>query len=84
MIEAGGADEASKARVRKARIKFKELTLVLTSRRASLRVKREVYIACIQRVLVYGSENWPMKVTDMQRLERVENNDGSVDVWCDT
>ena len=38
----------------------------------SLRVKGNVCKACIQLVLVYGSETWPMKVTDMQRLERVE------------
>ena len=59
MIEAGGgADEVSKASVRKAWIKFKELTPMLTSRGASLRVKGKVYKDCIQRVLVYGSETW--------------------------
>ena len=44
---------------------------ILTSRGASLRAKGKVYKACMQRVLVYGSETWPMKVTDMQQLERV-------------
>ena len=33
---------------------------------------------------MYDSETWPMKVTDMQGLERVGKNDGSVDRWCDT
>jgi len=40
-----------------------------------LKVKDRVYRACVQRVLVYGSETsetWPMKVEDMQRLERTE------------
>src|SRR6266516_2823200 len=41
---------------------------------ASLRVKGKIYRACVQRLLVYGSETWPMKVDDMQRLVRTENN----------
>src|SRR6266516_6433519 len=41
---------------------------------ASLRVKGKIYRACVQRVLVYGSEIWPMKVDDMQRLVRTENS----------
>src|SRR2546425_6020800 len=48
--------------------------MLLTARGASLRVKRKIYRACVQRVLVYGSETWPMKVDDMQRLVRSENN----------
>src|SRR6266516_4133268 len=36
---------------------------------------KDIYCrACVQRVLVYGSETWPMKVDDMQRLVRTENN----------
>ncbi len=35
-------------------------------------VKGKVYKACVQRVMVYGSETWAMKVEDMQRLERAE------------
>jgi len=63
----GGAEEASRARVRSAWAKFKELTPVLTARGASLKVKGKVYKACVQRVLVYSSETWPVKVEDMQR-----------------
>ena len=51
-----------------------DLKMLLTARGASLRVKGEIYRACVQRVLVYGSETWPMKVDDMQRLVRTENN----------
>jgi len=68
----GGAEEASRTRVRCAWAKFKELAPVLTSRGASLKVKGKVYNACVQRVLVYGSETWPVKIEDMQRLERTE------------
>ena len=52
--------------------KFKQLAPILTSRGASLKIKGRVYRACVQRVLVYGSETWPVKVEDMQRLERTE------------
>jgi hypothetical protein len=69
----GGAGDASRARVRCAWAKFKELAPILTSRGASLKVKGKVYNACVQRVLVYGSETWPMKVDDLQRLERTEH-----------
>jgi hypothetical protein len=68
----GGAKEASRARVRCAWAKFRELAPILTSRGASLVVKGKVYKACVQRVLVYGSETWPMKVEDVQRLGRAE------------
>src|SRR3989442_4056212 len=70
----GGAGEASRARVRCAWEKFRDLRRLLTARGASLRVKGKIYRACVQRVLVYGSETWPMKVDDMQRLVRTENN----------
>ena len=39
-----------------------------------MRVKGKIYRPCVQRVLVYGSETWPMKVDDMQRLVRTENS----------
>ena len=32
------------------------LIMLLTARGASLRVKGKIYRACVQRVLVYGSE----------------------------
>ena len=70
----GGAEESSRARVRGAWGKFRDLKMLLTARGASLKVKGKIYKACVQRVLVYGSESWPMKVDDMQRLVRTENS----------
>src|SRR3989442_2630968 len=70
----GGAEEASRARVRCAWGKFRDLRMLLTVRGASLRVKGKIYRACVPRVLVYGSETWPMKKDDMQRLVRTENS----------
>src|SRR5450755_3312303 len=43
-------------------------------RGASLKMKGKIYKACIQRVLVYGSETSAVKVDDMGRLERAENS----------
>ena len=54
--------------------KFRDLRRLLTVRGASLRMKGKIYRACVQRVLVYGSETWPMKVDDMQRLVRSKNS----------
>src|SRR2546425_5032911 len=70
----GGSEEASRARVRCAWRKFRNLGMLLTAREASLRVKGKIYRACVQRVLVYGSKTWPMKKDDMQRLVRTENS----------
>jgi hypothetical protein len=68
----GGAEEASRARVWCAWGKFRELGLIVTSRGASLKVKGKVYSACVQCVMTYGSETWPMGVEDIRRLERTE------------
>src|SRR5260221_433675 len=45
---------------------------ILTLRGASLKLKGKIYRACVQRVMVYGSETWAMKMEDMRRLERAE------------
>ena len=70
--DGGGAEEATRARVKCAWSKFKELAPILTTRGASLKLKGKIYRACVQRVMVYGSETWATKVEDMQRLVRTE------------
>ena len=73
MVSAGGgADLASRTRVRCAWNKFRELGPVLTERGASLKLKGKIFTACVQSVMVYGSETWPMRVEDIQRLQRAE------------
>ena len=69
---AGGAEEASRARVRSAWAKFRELSPLLTARGASLKIKGKLYSIYVQSVMMYGSETWAMKVDDVQRLERTE------------
>ena len=73
MIGSGsGAEEAFRMRVKCAWGKFRELSPILTARRASLKLKGKVYHTCVQSVLVYGSETWALNANDMQRLERTE------------
>ena len=68
----GGAEEAAKTRVRSAWGKFNELAPILTKRGASMKLKGRIYDACVQRVLVYGSETWGMKAEDLAKLMRTE------------
>jgi hypothetical protein len=68
----GGVEVATRARVRCAWAKFRELAPILTVRGASLKVKGKVYRTYVRSVLVYGSETWATKVEDMQKLERTE------------
>ena len=35
-------------------------------------MKGRLYSACVQSAMIYESETWPMKLEDMQRLERTE------------
>ena len=73
MISAsGGAELASRMRVRCAWSKFRELSPILTAKGASLKLKGKVYKACIQSVMIYGSETWAMRIEDMQRLQRAK------------
>jgi hypothetical protein len=68
----GGAEEASRTRVKCAWGKFMELAPLLTTRGASLKLKGKIYRVCVRSVLVYGSETWAMKLDDVHRLERNE------------
>ena len=57
----GGAGDASRTRVRCAWGKFNELKPVLAVSGTSLKLKGKIYKACVQSILVYGSETWPLK-----------------------
>ena len=45
---------------------------ILTVRGASYRIKGRIYSACVQSVLIYGTETWAMKADDLRSLERTE------------
>ncbi len=76
----GGAEEASRARVRSAWLKLRELAQFLTKRGASLTLKGMLYSVClcVPSVMVYGSETWGTRVEDMNILVRAERSMGRV------
>src|SRR5271155_5673422 len=53
-------------------VSYPELSPILTVRGMSLKIKGKIYGACVQSVMVYGSETWALKVSDSQQLERTE------------
>ena len=68
----GGVEEATRAIVRCAWAKFKELFPILTARGASYHIKGKIYRACVQSMLTYGTETWAMKAENLHSLERTE------------
>ena len=70
--------KAARARVRCAWAKFKELSPILTVRGASYRIKRRIYSACVQSVLIYGTETWAMKADDLRSLGKDRTYDGEM------
>ena len=71
MLDAGGgAQSSSITRVQCAWGKFRNLLPLLTSKAVPSKVKGELFRACVQTVMLYGSETWPVKVEDTQRLHR--------------
>ena len=61
--------------------KFKELSPILTVRGASYRIKGRIYSACVQSVLIYGTETWAMKADDPEKFGKDRTYDGEMDVW---
>ena len=68
----GGLQEAASARVRCTWAKFKELSIILTAHGASNHIKGNIYRACVQSVLTYGTETWTMKAENRHSLGRTE------------
>ena len=63
----GGAEEACRNRVKNAWMSLNKLGQILTTTDVSLRLKGKFNIMCVQRVMVYGSETWPMRVEELRR-----------------
>ena len=49
-----------------------ELSPILTARGSSYRIKGEIYKACVQSAMTYGTETWAMKKASLHSLERTE------------
>ena len=52
--------------------KFRELLPILTCRSLSWRTRWKVFSACVRSVLLYGTENWNMRTTHTNKLERTD------------
>ena len=61
----GGADEAVVARIRKGWSNFKELLPFLTDKYITLAVRGKVYEACVRNAMLYGSETWAVRKSDV-------------------
>ena len=69
MLDAGGGAESSTVtRVRSGWKMFRELLPLLTTKTISLKVKGELYAACVRSVMLYGSETWPIKVEESPKV----------------
>ena len=70
----GGVAKAVRCLVRCAWGKFNELMPILTMKGTSLKVKGKIYKACVQSVMMNGSETWALMVEDTQKLKRTETS----------
>ena len=62
----GGVERAVRARVATAWAKWREICGLLCIKRIPLKIRANIYDACIRSVLLYGAESWPLT----QRLEQ--------------
>ena len=64
-------------------VEIQELNLMMTARRASLKLKGKIYSACVRSSMIYGSETWLMKLkTSIDRKGR--KDDCETYVWSNT
>ena len=68
----GGCDAAVKARVRAAWKKWREHGALLVRKQIPLDVRMRVYEACVRSVMLYGCENWAVKVEHVRMVEAAE------------
>jgi hypothetical protein len=73
MLDAGGGAECSTiTRVKCNWQKLRDLLPLLGSKAVYMKVEDCLYKSCDQTVLLYGSETWPGKTEDTQRLDMTE------------
>ena len=71
---AGGCELSTTSRVKTA-WKFKKLKPVLSSRHLSFKARGRVYSSCVESVMLYASETWPLTKPSLQRLQRNDQTD---------
>ena len=65
---AGGTEVAAATRIMCGWKKFRELSPFLSSRAPSLRLKGQVYDACVRSSMLYGSETWSMTKETLHKI----------------
>ena len=68
----GGCETAVISKVRIGWMKIRECRELLRGRRFSLRMKGMVCRSCIRSAMLYGSETWCLRETEMTILKRTE------------
>ena len=64
----GGYETAVTSRVKIGWMKFRECGELLHGRKFSLRMKGMVYPSCVRSAMLYGSETWCLRETEMAIL----------------
>ena len=68
-----GCSDAVSARIISSWRAFRELLPILTNRAIRLKLRGNVFNSCVRKVLLYGSEIWPLLNEDIQRLITADN-----------
>ena len=68
----GGCETAVTSRVRIGWMKFRECKELLRGRRFSLRMKGMVCRSCVRSAMLYGSETWCLRKSEMAILRRTD------------
>ncbi len=68
----GGCEAAVTARARFGWVKFRECGELLHGKRFSLKTKGRVYRSCVRSAMLYGSETWCLRGSEMSILRRTE------------
>ena len=67
----GGVEAAVAARVRVGWRKFKEISGMLCGRDVSMKIKGQLYKACVRSAMCYGAECWALRKEEVTRLRMV-------------
>ena len=68
----GGCETAVISRINIGWMIFRECGKLFHGRRSSLRMKGMVHQSCIKSAMLYGSETWCLRETEMAILRRTE------------
>ena len=74
LAQAGGCVDAVTARIRSAWKAFHDHLPIITNRGIASNLRGDVFAGCVRRVLLYGSETWPLSSDDVRRLERCDHS----------